>query len=75
MRREEEGEHWIVFIALYDFSSTEVANKSKSTMKKELNGRITYCQTVAISQSAAKAHQGKTQRDREATKKYRGKRE
>lgn len=44
-------------------------------MKRELNSRITYCQTAAISQRAAKAHQGKTQRDREATKKDRGKRE
>lgn len=44
-------------------------------MKRELNSRVTYCQTAAISQRAAKAHQGKTQRDREATKKDRGKRE
>ncbi len=44
-------------------------------MKRESNSRITYCQTAAISQRAAKEHQGKTQRDREATKKDRGKRE
>lgn len=41
-------------------------------MKRELNSWITYCQTAAISQKAAKAHQGKSQRDREATKKDRG---
>lgn len=44
-------------------------------MKREPNTWITYCQTAAISQRAAKAHQGKTQRDRKATKKDRGKRE
>lgn len=44
-------------------------------MKRELNSRITYCQTAAISWRAAKAHQGKTQKDRAATKKDKGKRE
>lgn len=44
-------------------------------MKRELNSQITYCQTAAISQRAAIAHQGKTQRDRDATKKDRRKRE
>lgn len=48
---------------------------SKCIIKRGLNSRITYCQTPAISQRAAKAHQGKTQRDREATNKDRGKRE
>lgn len=38
-------------------------------MKRELNSRITYCQTAAISQRAAKAHQGKLKEiERQQTK-------
>lgn len=41
----------------------------------EPSSQKTYCRTATISQRAAKAHQEKTQSDREATNKDRGKRE
>ncbi len=59
-------------MSLYDCSLIRVANESKSVMKRGLNIQKTYCQTAAVSRRAAKAHWGKTQRDREATRKDKG---
>lgn len=54
-------------------STTKWQISVRVLMKREPNSRVTYCQTAAISPRAAKAQQGKTQRDRAATKRDVGK--